>query len=152
MKHASANWIGRGTLAALTVPVVAAAFLGVLRSVGVSVGDLNEYSASMIVVWGSIVSAVLAAPIAFVLGAWAVRSAERMRTGRKPSAAVVRRCSSVVACGGALWGIVLAFGLPTGMHVGWPLVAVGLCAGTVGGAFAAWALLSDDAGLESHAA
>ena len=61
-----------------------------------------------------------------------------------PSLAIVRRCSTFVAGGGAVWGAVLAGIGTAGFRVGWVLIPVGLIAGAIGGSLVAWVVLSDN--------
>jgi hypothetical protein len=151
MNNAGATWIGGGAIAAITVPLVASLCVALTRASGIPVGDLREFPVAMILLWGPILGAILAGPVAFVLGAWAVRRVQRTLAAPQRSKTIVWRCSSFVAVGGALWGGVLAKAGIAGMHVGWALIPVGLVAGAVGGGLVALVVLSDLPG-PAHAA
>ena len=128
---------GGGAVAAIAVPIVASFCLALGYAIGLPVGDLRELPTSMIALWGPVFGVMLVAPVAFVLGALAVRRAQRRLTIATPSTTIVRRRSTFVGGGGVLWGAVLAGIGNRGFRVGWVLIPVGLIAGAIGGSLAA---------------
>jgi hypothetical protein len=142
----------RGVFAAIVVPVAASLCLTLAQTVGLPVDDLRELPPMMIMLWGTVIAAMVAAPIGFVFGAWAARRAQRqLAAGSSTTSRVVRRTAGFVAAGGAVWGAVLAR-TGTFWPVGWVLIQVGIVAGAVSGGLVALVVLSDWAEHQSHAA
>ena len=145
----TATWIGGGAVAAVTVPVFASLCLGLARASGLPVGNLAQFPTPMIVLWAPVFGVVIAAPVAFVLGAWAVRSAQRLEASARQRT-TIQWCSLIVAVGGGSWGAVLSQVDIAGLHVGWMLIPVGLCAGAITGGLVGW-IASSDRGNAAHA-
>lgn len=131
-------------MAAIIVPVATSICLGLAHVLGVPDGDLSDLPTPMIVLWGPVIAAIVASPVAFMLGAWAARRTQKHLTAAaRPRTSLVRQCVVFVAVGGAIWGAVLGTAGALGWQVGWVLVPVGAIAGAIGGRSVAWLVLSD---------
>ena len=150
MRNDTASWIGGGTVAAVTAPVIASVCLGLARASGLPLSNLDELPTPMIVLWAPVFGVVWVAPVAFVLAAFAAQSVQRF-AAVAPRRTIFGHCSRVLAVGGALWGAVLSQIDIAGLHVGWMLVLVGACTGAITGTFVGW-IASSDTGKASHAA
>jgi hypothetical protein len=143
MNSSPADWIGGGVIAGIVVPVTASLALAVAHALGSPVGDLRAWPTTMIVLWGPVLGLIVSGPIAFALGAWAVRRAQ-FRTSPLPSgSSIVRQSALLVGSGGAVWGAVLAVTGVLDWEIGWILVPVGTVAGVMGGALVSWAVICD---------
>ena len=140
-------------MAAIVVPVVASICVTLAHALGVFVGDLREMPTAMLLLWGPMHAMMVAAPVAFVLGAWAARrTQQRLSTTARPRTSLVRQCVVFVAVGGAIWGAVLAMAGALAWNVGWVLVPAGVIAGAIGGRLVAWVVISDKPERQTYAA
>jgi len=138
MRSIRAARLTGGVVAFLLTPPVAALFLAVAATVA---GDAQVDFFFMVLIFGTIEGFVVAAPVAFLLGALVGQWCSRKYASGHSRLQVLSASAAFMTAGGALHGAVMAaFNAAHFIDLHWTLVPVGGAAGTIAGTAVAYAI------------
>lgn len=141
---------GAGILAAVVVPPITIVLIVSSRLVGIPLPQFESVPVPMLVIWGLIFAFVLAAPVAFLLGAVVGRLSQRRYQHGVTRKTVLIQAAIIVAMGGTVYGAAFILWTFTGPTI-WEFITFVISGAVAGGtagriaAVATLAHLADDA-------